>query len=129
MTLYIIRSIWAAEGGEGACNSGAIEIQIQTRKWAWQYVYVYGHGHSNRRAGFQIWKVFGLNLYFDGTRAYTAVARSFAAFGGSYAPATTYAHSEIICSLEVHVASKIRSKEVHVVAHFTIVATKVKGWG
>ncbi len=45
--------------------------------------HVYGHGHSNRRAGFQIWKVLGLNLYFDGTRAYTAVARSF---GGSYAP-------------------------------------------
>ena len=26
------------------------------------------------------------NLYFDGTRVYTVVARSFAAFGGSYAP-------------------------------------------
>ena len=35
-------------------------------------------------------KFFGLNLYFDGTRAYTAVARSFAAFGGSYAPGTMH---------------------------------------
>jgi hypothetical protein len=25
-------------------------------------------------------------MYFDGTRAYTVVARSFTAFGGSYAP-------------------------------------------
>jgi hypothetical protein len=43
------RSIWAAEGSEGVCNSGAIEIQIHVRNWAWQYVYVYGLGHSNRR--------------------------------------------------------------------------------
>jgi hypothetical protein len=42
-------SIWATEGGEGACNSGAIGIQIHVRNWAWQYVYVYGLGHSNRR--------------------------------------------------------------------------------
>ena len=31
--------------------------------------------------------VAGSILYFDGTWAYTAVARSFATFGGSYAPA------------------------------------------
>ena len=33
--------------------------------------------------------VAGLNLYFDGTWVYMAVARSFAAFGGSYAPDAT----------------------------------------
>ena len=27
-----------------------------------------------------------MNLYLDGTRAYTRVAHSFATFGGSYAP-------------------------------------------
>ena len=39
------RSIWAAEGGEGACNLRAIKIQIQTRNWAWLSVYVYGNSH------------------------------------------------------------------------------------
>ena len=34
--------------------------------------------------------VAGSVLYFDGTRGYTAVACSFAAFGGSYAPACMY---------------------------------------
>ena len=33
-----------------------------------------------------IWKVLRLNLYFNGTQAYVVVARSFTAFGGSYAP-------------------------------------------
>ena len=33
--------------------------------------------------------VAGLILYFDGTRAYTAVTRSFATFGVSYAPGAT----------------------------------------
>ena len=37
------RSIWAAEGGEGACNLRAIEIQIQMWNWAWLSVYVYGN--------------------------------------------------------------------------------------
>ena len=40
-------------------------------------------------------EIFGLNLYFDGTRAYTAVARSFAAFGGSYAPDLTEMKREL----------------------------------
>jgi hypothetical protein len=58
-------------------------------------------GISNRRAGFQIWKVFGLKLYFDGTRAYTAVARSFATFGGSYAPAIGDGDIDLVAGLAV----------------------------
>ena len=34
--------------------------------------------------------VAGSVLYFDGTWGYTAVARSFAAFGGSYTPDAGY---------------------------------------
>ena len=81
-----IRSIWAAEGGEGACNyhvrPGAIKIQNQA-----QYLpnmesarllelAIAIHIHREPRP------VPRLNLYFDGTQ----VTRSFAAFGSSYAP-------------------------------------------
>jgi hypothetical protein len=41
---------------------------------------------SNRRTLSKYGRLLRLNLYFDGTRAYIVVARSFTDFGGSYAP-------------------------------------------
>ena len=40
--------------------------------------------------------VAGSNLYFDGTWVYMAVARFFAAFGGSYAPDISNRHNNIV---------------------------------
>ena len=77
------RSTRAAEGGEGAYNyhvrPGAIKIQIQAQYFTnmcllEMVIAIYIHGLPR--------PVPRLNLYFDGTQ----VTRSFAAFGGSYAP-------------------------------------------
>jgi hypothetical protein len=51
-------------------------------------------------AQFPNMETFVLNLYFDGTRANTAVARSFAAFGGSYAP--VYSNSKVCLVARVY---------------------------
>ena len=88
--MHYIRSIWAAEGGEGACNyhvhPGAIKIQIQAKYFPNMEsarlleLAIAIHIHGEPRP------VPHLNLYFDGTQ----VTRSFAAFGSSYAPDIGY---------------------------------------
>ena len=43
-----------------------------------------------------------LNLYFDGTRVYTAVACSFTAFDGSYAPAVNNSWQLLLIVAYIH---------------------------